>query len=94
MKKSKRESVAEIKRYLFKYNMISMAATLVIAVCIYALATGNGADIHAVLADQSNVFDLLIGAGVVELLVMARIARLNKLKQGVAARRIGSRARA
>ncbi len=87
MRPSKRESVAEIKRHLFKYNLISMAATLVIAVCIYALATGEGASIHSILADQSNVFDILIGAGVVELLVMARIARLNKLKQGVSSRR-------
>lgn len=87
MKRSKRESVAEIKRHLFKYNLISMAATLVIAVCIYALATGEGASIHSIFADQSNVFDILIAAGVVELLVMARIARLNKLKQGVSTRR-------
>ncbi|GAA0783870.1 hypothetical protein [Marinobacterium sediminicola] len=87
MRPSKRESVAEIKRHLFKYNLISMAASLVIAVCIYALATGEGASIHAWLGDQSNVFDLLIGAGVIELLVMARISRLNKLKQGVTSRR-------
>ncbi len=87
MKPSKRESVAEIKRHLFKYNLISMVATLVIAVCIYALATGEGASIHSILADQSNVFDILIGAGVVELLVMARITRLNKLKKGVNTRR-------
>lgn len=86
MRPSKRESIAEIKRNLRKYNMISMAATLVIAVCIYALATGEGASIHSILADQSNVFDILIGAGVVELLVMVRIARLNKLKQGVRTR--------
>ncbi len=87
MKPSKRESVAEIKRHLFKYNLISMVATLVIAVCIYALATGEGASIHSILADQSNVFDILIGAGVVELLVMVRITRLNKLKKGVNTRR-------
>ncbi len=93
MKPSKRESVAEIKRHLFKYNLISMAATLVIAVCIYALATGEGASIHSIFADQSNVFDILIGAGVVELLVMARITRLNKLKKGVRTRsRLMSRA--
>lgn len=91
MRAGKRESVAEIKRHLFKYNLISMAATLVIAVCIYSLATGNGASLHPWLGDQSNVFDLLIGAGVIELLVMARIARLNKLKQGVASRRVISR---
>ncbi|MBV0932859.1 hypothetical protein [Marinobacterium weihaiense] len=94
MKPSKRESAAEIKRHLRKYNTISMVATLVIAVCIYALATGEGASIHSILADQSNVFDILIAAGVVELLVMARIARLNKLKQGASARRMVSRARA
>jgi hypothetical protein len=87
MRPSKRESVAEIKRHLFKYNLISLAATLVIGVCIYALATGEGASIHSILADQSNVFDILLVAGVVELLVMARISRLNKLKQGVNSRR-------
>lgn len=92
MRARRRESVSEIKRRLFKYNLISAVATMFIALALYALATGKGGQIHAILANQSFVVDLLIGAGVLELLVMARIARLKKLKQGVLYRRVASRA--
>ncbi len=94
MKARRRESVAELKRRLFHYNLISIAATAVIAVAIYALATGNGGSIHPWLSDQSTALDLLMVAGVLELLVMARISRLKRLKHGVLNRRVVSRARA
>ncbi|MBP0048352.1 hypothetical protein H9C73_06355 [Marinobacterium sp. AK62] len=94
MKTRRRDSVAELKRRLFKYNLVSMAATAVIALAIYSLATGRGGEIHPWLADQSRMLDLLVAAGVVELLVMMRISRIKRLKQGVLNRRPVTRARA
>lgn len=78
-----KSSVREINRHIRKYNLISLPATLIIGFGIYLLFTGNGAQFHPWLAEQSFVIKVMLAAGVIELLAMNRVSRLNRLKQVV-----------
>jgi len=83
MSVNEQSSVREINRHIRKYNLISLPATLVIGFGIYLLLTGNGGQFHPWLAESSFVIKLIVVAGVIELLAMNRITRLNRLKQVV-----------
>lgn len=78
-----KSSVRDINRHIRKYNLISLPATLIIGFGIYLLFTGNGVQFHPWLAEQSFVIKMMLAAGVIELLAMNRVSRLNRLKQVV-----------
>ncbi|MET3999817.1 hypothetical protein [Marinobacterium sp. MBR-109] len=83
MSVDKKSSVKDINRHIRKYNLITLPATLIIGFGIYLLFTGNGGQFHPLLAEQSFVIKLMLAAGVIELLAMNRVAKLNKLKHVV-----------
>jgi hypothetical protein len=80
MSTDSKSSVKDINRHIRKYNLITLPATLVIGFGIYLLFTGNGGQFHPLLAEQSFVIKMMLAAGVIELLAMNRLAKLNKLK--------------
>jgi formate/nitrite transporter FocA (FNT family) len=83
MSLNNKSSVQDINRHIRKYNLISLPATIIIGFGIYLLFTGKGAEFHPWLAEQAFVIKLMLAAGVIEVLAMSRVTKLNRLKQVV-----------
>lgn len=80
MSVDRKASVRDINRHIRKYNLISLPATIILGLGLYALITGEGGNWHPLFADQGFLIKVMVAAGIIELLAMARVTKLNRLK--------------